>query len=190
MALAFKGIKVFLDANVLYQNVVRSLFIWLHVNQVAHVYWSQKVWDEVFTAFTKNQGEERAKKFISSMTNKVLKNYTECMVTSCAGADFKLRDPKDNHVVQAAQTVRVHFLLTFNQELISDCAHRFTFQTMNPDSFLVKELTQRTPWLVKQSVIDHFNSLTTSKPSRNEYLNSLHRAGLREFSKIAKNLIE
>ncbi len=51
-------IKVFLDANILYSNTSRSLFVWLHVNGIIEIYWSYDVWQEVFEAFRKNQPAE------------------------------------------------------------------------------------------------------------------------------------
>jgi len=178
--------KVFLDANVLYSNAVRSLFIWLHINRAVQLYWSQKVWEEAFLAFARNNGVEPAEKFRASMMNNVLTLYPECMVRDYADHNHGLGDKDDNHVVSAALGAEVEFVLTFDLKLIADCRDRFSFSAKDPDTFLVQFVSKKAPSALKQSLVDHFRSLTTSKPSWAEYITGLERAGLKQFSQIAK----
>ena len=119
--------KVFLDANVLYSNAVRSLFIWLHINRAVHLFWSQKVWEEAFLAFDRNNSDKLAERFRASMMNNVLTLYPECLVRDYRESDHGLCDKKDNHVVSAALSAKVDFLLTFDHKLIADCRDRFFF---------------------------------------------------------------
>jgi predicted nucleic acid-binding protein len=178
--------KVFLDANVLYSNAVRSLFIWLHINRAVQLYWSQKVWEEAFLAFSRNNGDELAARFRASMMNNVLTLYSECIVRDYADKDHGLGDKDDNHVVSAALGTEVDFLLTFDLKLIADCRDRFSFSAKDPDTFLVRVVSKKSPAALKQSLVDHFRSLTTSKPSWAEYITGLERAGLKKFSPLAK----
>lgn len=137
-------------------------------------------------AFAKNNSNELTERFRASMMNNVLTLYPECMVRVYADKDHGLGDKDDTHVVSAALGTEVDFLLTFDLKLIADCRDRFPFSAQNPDAFLVQVVSKDSPFALKQSALDHFRSLTTSKPSWAEYITGLERAGLRKFSQIAK----
>jgi predicted nucleic acid-binding protein len=178
--------KVFLDANVLYSNAVRSLLVWLHINRAVHVFWTEKVWEEAFGAFAKHNGDQVGKQFRASMVNNLLTLYPECMVRDYSDQDHGLTDNDDNHVVSAVLKAEAETLLTFDLRLIDDCQGSFPFTAINPDNFLVQVVNKQSPLALKQSVLDHFQSLTNSKPSWFVYVGKLRQSGLVEFSKVAE----
>jgi predicted nucleic acid-binding protein len=100
--------KVFLDANILYSNTLRSLFIWLHKGQVIKVFWSMEVWEEAFNAFSRSHDADMSNKFRSSMLKNAITVYTECMVRVYDFTPIQLKDPNDEHVLSAAM-VQVFF---------------------------------------------------------------------------------
>jgi len=147
--------KVFLDANILYSSTSRSLFIWLHVNRAVEIYWSQPAWDEAFRNYGKNNPESDAK-FRSSMKKNAIDEFPECMVSLAAFDLVGLSDKDDEHILAAAIQVN--------------------------DDFLVDEAVVYSPEMTRQAVEDHINSLSTTKPSKADYLASLNRCQLGRFS--------
>lgn len=73
--------KVFLDANILYSNTLRSLFIWLHVNRVIRIFWTIEAWEEAFIAFGRTNDLATATRFRGSMTKNAIAMYPECLIS-------------------------------------------------------------------------------------------------------------
>ena len=88
-------IKVFLDANVLYSNTMRSLFIWLHVNRVVEIYWTMEVWEEVFRGYGRKNDATKTESFRSSLTKNAIAEYPSCMVRLSPFEPIGLKDYND-----------------------------------------------------------------------------------------------
>jgi predicted nucleic acid-binding protein len=174
--------RVFLDANVLYSNTLRSLFIWLHKDRVIEVFWSMEVWEEAFAAFTRNNDAEKAHKFRASMIKNAITLHTECLVRVPEHSSAGLSDPNDEHVVAAAIESGSDYLVTNDKPLLQDALRNHDIKQIRPDDLISKLLIGESPAGVIRSVHDHIASLTNSRPSIAYYLTSLENAGLAEFA--------
>ncbi len=175
--------KAFLDANVLYSGTCRSLFIWLHTNKVVEIYWSQSAWNEVFRNFEINNGVEVGAKFQTSMQKNAIDKYPEHMVRVDSFTPVGLKDKDDEHILAAAVQVNADFLLTNDVILFSEnLSEKISVKLIKPDDFLVDEAALYSPEAIKQSVNDHINNLSKTKPSRDNYLESLKRSQLGRFA--------
>lgn len=174
--------KVFLDANILYSSTSRSLFIWLHINRAVEIYWSQPAWDEVFRNYGKNNPESDAK-FRSPMKKNAIDEFPECMVSVAAFDSVGLSDKDDEHILAAAIQVDADFLLTNDVVLLSEkLPAAITVKLMRPDDFLVGDAVVYAPEITRQAVEDHIKSLSATKPSKADYLESLNRCLLGRFA--------
>ena len=69
--------KVVLDANVLYSNTLRNLFLWLSWNNLVEVFWSEEIWTEVFRNYSKDQ--KRNEDFKNHIASSVLVKFESSM---------------------------------------------------------------------------------------------------------------
>lgn len=166
---------VFLDANVLYSNTIRSLFIWLYKANAIRLLWSKEVWQEAIESYARENGEEAGQKFRESMGVNAIGQYPECMVQWTPQPPVGVSDPDDEHVVAAAQQSGAIFLVTIDNVLL-----KFDFTNQGivaalPDDVVRFHLIPQVPALVIQAVFDHISSLQKSRPSKAQYFDSLAR---------------
>jgi predicted nucleic acid-binding protein len=173
---------VFLDANVLYSNTTRSLFVWLHINKVIEVCWSMEVWEETFIAFGRSHNSLETTKFRSSMTKNAITGYPLSMVRPLKYPAVGLKDINDEHVVAAARTCNADYLVTLDEALLAEDLTKLYLVQIKPDDLIMGVLLKTTPKTVVQSVQDHITNLSKSKPTLPVYLEGLRKAGLIGFA--------
>lgn len=174
-------IKVFLDANILYSNTSRSLFVWLHVNGIIEIYWSYDVWQEVFEAFRKNQPTEH-NRIRKSLTERLISGYPECLVSTSKFQAMGLKDSKDEHVLAYASACGADYIVTNDNILVNDSNAIGSWLLMTADHFLVKVLVPVSPLGLIQAACDHIAHSPISRPTTDRYILSLRKAQLVEFA--------
>jgi predicted nucleic acid-binding protein len=176
--------KVFLDANVLYSNTCRSLFIWLDTNGIVEISWSKEAWDEVFRNFAEKNDALTSTRFQSSMQKNAIGMFPRCMVSLPKFKRIGLRDKDDEHILAAAIQAGASYLLSNDEVLLNEkLPAACKIKLMRPDEFLVSVAMKRAPKGVLSAAESHRKSLIKSKPTQQEYIKSLHKAGLVKFSK-------
>ena len=177
--------KVFLDATILYSGTCRSLFIWLHTNNVVEIYWTQEAWNEVFRNFSKKNEPDLSAKFKRSMQKNVINEFTECLISLELFTPIGLKDKDDEHILAAAVQINAKYLLTNDEVLLKEnLPNSMKVILIKPDDFLVEIALINSPQLVLDAVESHQNSLKTSRPDKTKYLESLKKAGLVKFSRF------
>lgn len=175
--------KVFLDANILYSNTCRSLFIWLHQNGVVEIKWSQAAWDEVFKNYSLKNIPADAAKFQHSMERKAINFFTDAMVSVYRINPVGLTDPDDEHIVSAAVASDVDVIITNDKVLIQDLDTKSINPVgMTPDDFLMDISVHLVPNLVLYSVRSHIASLIRTRPTKPDYVQSLHKSEMPVFA--------
>ena len=174
-------IKIFVDANVLYSNAIRSLFIWLNTNDAIKIYWSMEAWEEVFAAYAKHHSDVDSNKFRAAMMEAVAA-YPECLVqTVRSPIPVGLKDAKDEHIVAAAVECGADYVVTNDGALLDEDLTKLDLITIKPDDMMMV-LAEATSLAVVQGVRDHVASLQKSRPSIATYLQGLRNAGIEKFA--------
>lgn len=100
-----------------------------------------------------------------------------------------MTDSDDEHILAAAIYCDADFLVTKDEILIADPKAKGTdIKLIRPDDLLVNHLCINHPNGVRQSVRDHIASLTTTKPTRGDYVQSLERVSLLKFASWIENI--
>jgi hypothetical protein len=71
--------KIVLDANVLYSNILRGLFLWLSWGSLIQITWSYEIWDEVFRNYSDD--DEVKQKFRQNIEGGVFKPFSSSKKT-------------------------------------------------------------------------------------------------------------
>ncbi|MGE0526410.1 MAG: PIN domain-containing protein [Bdellovibrionales bacterium] len=172
--------RVVLDANVLFSNNLRTLFLWLSWNNLFEIVWSQEIWNEVLRNYSEDK--ETAEKFT--------KMVVEVIFTKFSGSMRKLKieyqpvglpDSDDEHVVALARQEQARRIVTFNErDFPEETLSRVGLHSVHPDPFLC-ELFDGSPDKVKSVVSQVMASYTETKPSKEFYLECLRRTKVQEF---------
>jgi len=51
--------KIILDANILFSNTLRGIFLWLSWRQLCVIIWSDLLWEEVFRNYSSDSDKEK-----------------------------------------------------------------------------------------------------------------------------------
>lgn len=65
--------KIVIDANVLYSNTLRSLFLWFLWRGECATVWTKEIWEEVFRNYSKDL--EKEKDFRAQIENTVFVKF-------------------------------------------------------------------------------------------------------------------
>ena len=134
---------VFLDANVLYPGLVRSIVLCLAEADLIRPHWSQRVLDEWQIAIARKQGSD-AEMGVIAARQAMAQSFPNAMLPldPLLEQSIQLPDRADEHVAAAANTTDI--LLTFN---VRDFPRRrireLGYQVVHPDSFLWQLLSTR-----------------------------------------------
>ena len=112
--------KVFLDANILYSNTARGLFIWLSKNGAIEIYWSKEAWEEAFSNFEEKNGLTEGLKFRTSMQKNAISSYPNNTVTLNPFTPVGLKDKDDEHILAAAKQTKADFVITQDKIFLSE----------------------------------------------------------------------
>jgi len=173
--------RFILDANVLYSARLRDLFLQLHRNGAASVFWTQRIENEWTAALAANRPELRdtIERTVTAIHAAFASAYIpEELVDPVA---FGLPDPADEHVAQAALAAGAA-IITLNLAHFPSAAldvHRLT--SISPDEAL-KRLANEEPDLVLQSVRDIRRRLVNPPLRPSRYADGFEPAGCPSFA--------
>lgn len=121
------------------------------------------------------------------MRKNVIDMYPECNVKTTSYKVAGLRDKDDEHILAAAVQAQASYLLTYDEVLLKETLPlSYEIKLLSPDDFLIEEALLRGPKAVFDATESHRKSLIKSNPSREQYIESLDRAGLVKFSRVLK----
>ncbi|WP_261665502.1 PIN domain-containing protein [Deinococcus sp. Marseille-Q6407] len=106
--------RLFLDANVLYGELLRNLLLRLAVQRVCTIYWSAEVQQEWKRHLVDDAGYSEAT--ITRTQERMEAAFPAANVSGYEALlpDLQLPDPDDRHVLAAAIRARANILVTFN----------------------------------------------------------------------------
>ena len=173
--------RVILDANVLYSARLRDLFLQLHRNGAAHVYWTQRIENEWTAALAANRPELRDT--IERTVTGIRAAFPSAYILEelADPVAFGLPDTADEHVAQAALAAGAA-IITLNLAHFPSAAldvHRLT--SISPDEAL-ERLANEDPDRVLQSVRDIRRRLVNPPISPSKYADGLEPAGCPGFA--------
>lgn len=173
--------KVILDANVLYSNTLRNLFLWLSWNNLVEVFWSEEIWNEVFRNYSKDQ--IRNEDFKNHIASSVMVKFESSMKNLKSGYTLVgLDDADDEHVVALARQENIKLILTFNlDDFPEKILAAYQVQAHHPDLFLC-ELFHKSPDEVKETIFNLISESKKTKPTKVRYLETLAKANVKGFA--------
>jgi predicted nucleic acid-binding protein len=173
--------KIVLDANILFSNILRGLFLWLSSYDLCQPIWSALLWDEVIRNISDN--DEERQQMREKYERVIFKKFPSAMRTLNPGYSvLGLPDPDDEHVVALARQEDARIVVTFNlKDFPAALTNPVCVQCLDPDSYL-SELYDKFPEVVRASVTGHIMNLRETKPKKADYFTSLKKAGVRNFA--------
>lgn len=180
--------NVVLDANILYSNLLRGLFLWLQWKNLFQISWSNEIWDEVFRNYSKK--DERIRDaFRENIQSSVFAEFsTSTKVLKGGFQTIGLPDKDDEHIVALARQEKCSTIVTFNlkdfpQELLS----KENISVCSPDLFLC-DLLASEPDDVREALSLHIESQTRTKPKKAHYFERLRDAKVPNFASKLEGL--
>lgn len=181
--------KIVIDANVLYSNTLRNLFLWLAWNSLCDVVWSKEIWDEVFRNYSGDPDTQE--KFKQQIHSVVFPKFSVCMKTlNKPFSTVGLPDSDDEHVMALAQQQGSSLIVTFNKKDFSnDILTDHGVHAVFPDDFLC-DLWAKFPEEFKSVLQQMLRSYSTTMPSKNDYFVSLRKAKVPQLAEILEEANE
>ena len=131
-----------LDANVLYDALLRDLLLEMSVADLFQARWSMPILNEMRAALESERPDIPAAaldRLIDAMNNKT----RDCLVDLPGRLQetvIGLPDEGDRHVVAAAIQARAHAIVTWNlRDFPTEVLAEFRLEAIDPDSFLVAQ---------------------------------------------------
>ncbi len=173
--------KIVLDANVLYSNILRGLFLWLSWGNLFQVNWSDEIWDEVIRNYAGDA--EMRHKFRQNIEDGVFKQFRFSRKVLIGGYSLVgLPDRDDEHVVALARQEKCFSVVTLNlKDFPESILNPIGISVCSPDLFLC-DLFLSNPEVVKDGVFQHIKSQTKMKPTKIIYFEKLKNARATNFS--------
>lgn len=169
------------DANVLYPAALRDFLIRIARSGLVGARWSDRIHDEWIRNLLLNRPDltaEQLERTRRLMDAAVPGAVVEGFERHVAGLD--LPDPDDRHVLAAAIAAKAHVIVTFNtKDFPPHIAAPHGIEIRDPDA-LVMELLARDPEALYGVVRAHRSALRKPAMTVDEYLDQLHRTGLKK----------
>lgn len=168
-----------LDACALHPVIIRSALLWLSTEHLFRPLWSEKILEEVRSSLLIKHPHLKPAN-LDSHIDILAQKFPDAMVReyplSLVGLDVP--DANDAHVIVTAIIGRADTIVTQNLRDFPDSTMReLGLEAVHPDIFLVN-LIDLDPVRAVNSLKNHRNALTKSKPTADEYLYLLNNNGL------------
>jgi predicted nucleic acid-binding protein len=179
----------FLDANVLYPAMLRSVMMELALADAFQPLWSERVHDEWTNALLRDRPDLSADKI--QRTRALMQAHVEDAMVS--GFEhlidtLTLPDPDDRHVLAAAIHGGANTIVTANvKDFPATALVAHDIIAVTPDDFLTRLLADK-PDAVLDALRTDRASLKHPPISADDYLAALKRVGLTETVAILKTL--
>ncbi|MFD3594451.1 PIN domain-containing protein [Nocardia sp. NPDC058640] len=169
------------DANVLYGNAVRDLFIRLARAKVVRAQWTDRILDEALGSLAAKRPDIAAEK-IAQLRQMIVTAVPDCRIEGYEPLveNLKLPDPDDRHVLAAAIRAGAQIIVTSNlKDFPDEYIAGWNIAAKSPDDFLLDliDLDDRVVWgCVQEIAYSRRNPPETAE----DVLDELERAGLVE----------
>ncbi|MFC6009501.1 PIN domain-containing protein [Nocardia lasii] len=169
------------DANVLYGNVVRDLFIRLARAKVVQAKWTDQILDEALGSLAAKRPDIPTEK-IELLRRMIVAAVPDCRIEGYEPLieTLKLPDPGDRHVLAAAIKSGAQVIVTSNlKDFPAEYIATWNVAAKSPDDFLLDliDLDDRVVWgCVQEIAYARRNPPETAE----DVLDELERAGLVE----------
>ncbi len=173
--------KLILDANVLYSNHLRGLFLWMSWRGLFQIFWSQDIWDEVFRNYSSDAEKEEI--FRQDVERVIWGKFPESMrEMSQEFPPAGLPDASDEHVLALARQEEITNIVTFNlKDFPENILQEFGIASVHPDAFL-SEFYEREKDETKRAIREHIEVLRKTKPRKAAYIQRLQIVGAERFA--------
>lgn len=174
--------KIILDANVLFSNTLRSLFLWiLWGGNACEIAWTKEIWEEVFRNYSSDPVKEKA--FRSRMENGPIVMFSSCLRNlESSYQTVGLPDPNDEHIVAIARQEKFDEIVTFNlRDFPNALLAPYGIKSCTPDAYLC-DLFSRENEVVIDSVMRHISANNVTRPAKNIYFESLRNSSVPLFA--------
>lgn len=180
---SLSGKVAFADACVLYPASIRSFLIFLDLNDVIKIKWTEKVHEEWMSNLLKNKDTitrnqlERTKKLMNEATiDSTVTGYEKLI------ENLHLPDKNDNHVLAAAIHGKCNTILTFNlNDFPEKILKKKNIIAQHPDKFLSNLLKKYKSDTISCVLKQHISLKKPAIPL-NELFAHYSKAGLVTFS--------
>jgi predicted nucleic acid-binding protein len=177
-----------LDSCVLYPAPLRDLLMWLAITDLFQARWSLDIHKEWMSNLLANRPDLRPEKI--ERTRSLMDAHVEdCLVTGYEDLVERLNlpDPDDRHVLAAAIRAHATVIVTFNlSDFPEPTLSAHGLMATHPDEFVCM-LMESAPDVVRDAAEEHRLSLKDPPKTREQYVETLRRQGLRQ---TAERLIE
>lgn len=184
-------VAAFLDANVLYPALLRSILMRLALADLYRPLWSDAVHEEWIAALLRNRPElDRAKllRTRALMTAHLGQAMVEGYEPLIEG--LTLPDPDDRHVLAAAIHGSASLVLTANiRDFPVEALAPYGIAASQPDTFLCG-LIEANPSEAVEALRDDRLSLKHSPKTAAEYVGGLNALGLAQTSAVLQPFLE
>ncbi|MFF0542768.1 PIN domain-containing protein [Nocardia thailandica] len=169
------------DANILYGNVVRDLFIRLARAKVVRAKWTDRILDEALGNLATKRPDIPAAK-LTRLREMIVTAVPDCRVRGYEQLvdSLKLPDADDRHVLAAAIRTGAQVIVTSNlRDFPRDQLAPWGIDAKSPDDFLLDliDLDDRVVWACVQEIA---YSRRNPPETAEDVLDELERAGLVE----------
>lgn len=171
--------KIVLDANVLFSNGLRRLFLWMSWNGLCEIVWTQELWDEVLRNYSDDP--VTAEKFHKHVTEVIFQKFAGSMRALKEYGNIGLPDKDDEHVVALARQEKASHVVTFNlDDFPEELLRKIGIESVHPDPYLCR-LYDEMPGEMKSVIQQTIASYTETKPSKGAYFETLRNTKVTEF---------
>lgn len=173
--------KIILDANVLYSNQLRGLFLWMAWRDLLEIIWSKEIWEEIFCNYSDDPEKERL--FRENTENVIWSEFSHFMRKLNSGySPLGLPDSGDEHIVALARQENVRVIVTFNmKDFPEEHMRGVEITSTHPDAFL-SDFYDKDADEMKTAVREHLMSLKNTKPKKALYIQKLKVANVEKFA--------
>ncbi|TDU66458.1 PIN domain-containing protein [Prosthecobacter fusiformis] len=170
---------VILDACVLYPAALRSLFMYLAVNETIHARWTERIHEEWMTAVLRER-QDLSRAQLERTRDLMNRHALDAVVTDYERhiPALVLPDLNDRHVLAAAIECGAEFIITWNlKDFPKQILNEYGIEAVTPDLFLTR-LMESEPTAVLKAMRMQHESLKNPALTAEEYLEMLNRQGL------------
>jgi predicted nucleic acid-binding protein len=153
-----------LDANVLYPQYLRDIYLRLCQAGLFRVLWSEEILDEMSRNVKKHVSEQQASQ-IDRTVLMMKRHFPEAMVTNYEPLIPSMtNDAKDRHVLAAAIVGRADVIVTNNEKHFpSSSCEPYNIDVQSADQFLCYQWDVEDPVAVI-SILEHWASVLENPP--------------------------
>lgn len=179
------------DACVLYPAPLRDFLMWLALTDLFKARWTDEIHDE----WMRNVLLNRTDLTLAQLTrtkNLMNANVRDCLVTGYSSLipALELPDPGDLHVLAAAIRSGASFIVTFNLlDFPTMALAPYGVEAIHPDEFIL-QLIDLDAFEVLKAAYRQLSTLKNPPRTRDEYLNTLLKQGLRQSAASLKKLFD